>query len=119
MFKSISTNEEQKGKRVTILSLNNLKHQQEIGNPNWQQKYQTANSSHYQPYSNLKDNRVILDKPYLKPNYSNFEYQHFPEKNPFLSNYQQNFNEVKDLKLARNERKSNLIKNSEIFVFFL
>ena len=43
-----------------------------LGRPEWQQKWETKYQEFYTE-KDLHNNREILNKPYLKPNYSGFE----------------------------------------------
>lgn len=52
----------------------------------------------------LKGNRVDINKPYLKPNYSNFEYVHFPNKEPFMTSNKRDF---KQYQIAKEENLGN------------
>lgn len=53
----------------------------------------------------LENNKVKLDKPYLKPNYSNFEFKHFPNKEPFLTSNKRDF---KPFSIEHKEKNKNL-----------
>ena len=88
MFASISINPPcPSGKRVVGKPVEGNNTNYTLGRPEWQQKWETK----YQEYFTEKDlhnNREILNQPYLKPNYSGFEYVHFPNKEPFLTSNQ-------------------------------
>ena len=61
-----------------------------FGRPEWQQKLATTHN-HFYDLKDLKGNREILDKPYLKRDYSGFKLIHFPQKRPFLTSNARDF----------------------------
>ena len=65
-----------------------------FGRKEWQQKFQTTTNEFY-TLKNLKGNREILDKPYLKRYYSGFNLIHFPQKKPFLTSNARDFVPIK------------------------
>ena len=94
MFASISQNPPiPHGKRVVGKPVEGNNTQYTLGLPEWQQKWETKYQEHYTE-KDLHNNREILDKPYLKPNYSNFEYVHFPNKEPFLTSNRRDFKPI-------------------------
>ena len=89
-----------------------------LGCPEWQQKWETKYQEFYTE-KDLHNNREILNKPYLKPNYSGFEYVHFPNKEPFLTSNQRDFKPIymtdKD-RAVLDEKTKNFIRNSKIIL---
>ena len=89
-----------------------------LGRPEWQQKWETKYQEFYTE-KDLHNNREILNKPYLKPNYSEFEYVHFPNKEPFLTSNQRDFKPIymtdKD-RAVLDEKTKNFIRNSKIIL---
>ena len=89
-----------------------------LGRPEWQQKWETKYQEFYTE-KDLHNNREILNKPYLKPNYSGFEYVHFPNKEPFLTSNQRDFKPIymtdKD-RAVLDEKTKNFIRNSKIIL---
>jgi len=61
-----------------------------FGRPEWQQKFATTHN-HFYDLKKLTGNREILDKPYLKRDYSGFKLIHFPQKRPFLTSNARDF----------------------------
>ena len=119
MFASISENPEMySSKRVIGRPKEGNENQYSFGRPEWQQKYQSEFQDKYTE-KNVYGNREILDKPYLKPNYSGFEYVHFPNKEPFLTSNQRDFKEIimtdKD-RAVLDEKTKNFIRNSKIIL---
>lgn len=56
----------------------------------------------------------LADKPYLKSNYSNIEYVHFPNKEPFLTSNKRDFKPLPFAKKENNEKSKEFIKASKI-----
>ena len=119
MFASISQNPPiPHGKRVVGKPVEGNNTQYTLGLPEWQQKWETKYQEHYTE-KDLHNNREILDKPYLKPNYSNFEYVHFPNKEPFLTSNRRDFKPIHMTEKARavlDEKTRNFIRNSKIIL---
>ena len=119
MFASISINPPcPSGKRVVGKPVEGNNTNYSLGRPEWQQKWETK----YQEYFTEKDlhnNREILNQPYLKPNYSGFEYVHFPNKEPFLTSNQRDFKPIHMAEKDRavlDEKTKNFIRNSKIIL---
>ena len=119
MFASISINPPcPSGKRVVGKPVEGNNTNYSLGRPEWQQKWETK----YQEYCTEKDlhnNREILNQPYLKPNYSGFEYVHFPNKEPFLTSNQRDFKPIHMAEKDRavlDEKTKNFIRNSKIIL---
>lgn len=119
MFASISINPPcPSGKRVVGKPVEGNNTNYTLGRPEWQQKWETK----YQEYFTEKDlhnNREILNQPYLKPNYSGFEYVHFPNKEPFLTSNQRDFKPIHMTEKDRavlDEKTKNFIRNSKIIL---
>ena len=119
MFASISINPPcPSGKRVVGKPVEGNNTNYSLGRPEWQQKWETK----YQEYFTEKDlhnNREILNQPYLKPNYSGFEYVHFPNKEPFLTSNQRDFKPIHMAEKDRavlDEKTTNFIRNSKIIL---
>ena len=119
MFASISQNPPiPHGKRVVGKPVEGNNTQYTLGLPEWQQKWETKYQEHYKE-KDLHNNREILDKPYLKPNYSNFEYVHFPNKEPFLTSNRRDFKPIHMTEKDRavlDEKTRNFIRNSKIIL---
>ena len=91
MFSTISENKgKPDSKRVCGLPLKSYKSNFSFGLPEWQQKITTINRELHSP-KKLTGNREILNKEYLKPNYSGFKLIHFPQKKPFLTSNSRDF----------------------------
>ena len=91
MFRTISENKgKQDCKRVLGLPLKSYKSNVSLGRPEWQQLYTTTMREFHCP-KKLTGNREILDKEYLKPNFSGFQLIHFPQKKPFLTSNARDF----------------------------
>ena len=91
MFRAISEN---KGRKECIriygVPLRSNRVNFSFGRPEWQQKY-TTTTGEFHCKKKLTDNRHILDKEYLKPNFSGFKLIHFPQKKPFLTSNARDF----------------------------
>jgi hypothetical protein len=67
----------------------------------------------------MGNNRIELkDREYLKNNFSNFEYKHFPSKQPFMTSNMRDFKEIEiyenTSKKKSNKEKSSLINASQV-----
>ena len=90
--------------------------QYSLGLPEWQQKFQSTHRDLYTPKP-LEGNRAVLNKPYLKPNYSGFQLNLFPQEQPFLTSNLRDYNYKKLKKEDRallDEKTKNFIKQSKI-----
>jgi len=91
MFRTISENKGRKESiRVYGIPLKSNRHNFDFGRTEWQQKFSTTNRI-FHDTKNIYGNREILDKDYLKPNYSGFKLIHFPQKKPFLTSNARDF----------------------------
>jgi len=117
MFHSLSENKKEKPSiRVYYTPLNSNRVNFTFGRPEWQQKYSTT-TGEFHCNKKLTDNRIILDKEYLKPNYSGFKLIHFPQKKPFLTSNARDFisfNIKPEERSKLNEERLNFLKNSKI-----
>ena len=117
MFSTISENRGRKESiRVYGIPIKSNKVNYSIGRPEWQQKY-TTTTGEFHCNKKLTDNRVILDKEYLKPNYSGFKLIHFPQKKPFLTSNARDFisfNIKPEERSKLNEERLNFLRNSKI-----
>lgn len=60
---------------------------------------------------------MILDKSYLKPNYSHFDYIHFPSSDPFLTTYKRDIKPINNKREKEEKRNfKELIKASQIIL---
>ena len=85
MFRTISENKGRKESiRVYLKPIRANRVNFSIGFPEWQQQYKTTTNDFYCK-KKLNDNRFIIEKDYLKPNFSGFKLVHFPQKKPFLT----------------------------------
>ncbi len=117
MFSTISENRGRKESiRVYGIPIKSNKVNFSLGRPEWQQKYSTT-TGEFHCNKKLTDNRIILDKEYLKPNYSGFKLIHFPQKKPFLTSNARDFisfNIKPEERSKLNEERLNFLKNSKI-----
>jgi len=117
MFSTISENRGRKESiRVYGIPIKSNKVNFSLGRPEWQQKYSTT-TGEFHCNKKLTDNRIILDKEYLKPNYSGFKLLHFPQKKPFLTSNARDFisfNIKPEERSKLNEERLNFLKNSKI-----
>ena len=91
MFRNISENKGRKESiRIYGIPLKSNISNFEFGIPEWQQKYSTT-TGEFHTKKKLTGNREILDKEYLKPNFSGFKLIHFPPKQPFLTSNTRDF----------------------------
>ena len=91
MFSKLSLNRKVPGGKRTFDSIMcSNKSSFSFGLPEWQQSY-TTTSKIFHSKKNLKDNIAILDKDYLKPNFSGFKLIHFPQAKPFLTSNRRDF----------------------------
>lgn len=119
MFSSLSVNPDVgNGKRVCGKPIDSQKVNFSLGRPEWQQKYQST-SSEYHCKKQLTGNRAILTQEYLKPNYSNFELTHSPQKNPFLTSNARDYkkyNSKSNVFSEDEKEKIKFIRNSHIIL---
>ena len=117
MFHSLSENKKEKPSiRVYYTPLNSNRVNFTFGRPEWQQKYSTTTNEFYNK-KKLSDNRIILQKDYLSPNYSGFKLIHFPQKAPFLTSNKRDFIEFKrteEEKSKLNQKQLKLLRESKI-----
>ena len=97
MFKTISINRPiRQGKRKIIGKIiDSQKVNFSIGRPEWQQDINSTSRIFYDVKS-LNDNKVVLDKKYLKSNYSQVDIQNYPIDNQFMTS---NLRDYKTLSL--------------------
>ena len=117
MFRALSENKGRKESiRVYGIPLKSNRHNFDFGRPEWQQKLATTTRTYHDP-KNLYGNREILDKEYLKSNYSGFKLIHFPQKKPFLTSNARDFVPfiLKDEEKSKlNEEQLKFLKESKI-----
>ena len=91
MFATITEDKGKKTcKRICGRPLESNKVNFNFGRPEWQQKFSSTSREYHSP-KKLKGNREILDKDYLKPNFSGFKLIHFPQEKPFLTSNARDF----------------------------
>lgn len=119
MFASITENPIlPHGKRVCGKPVDSQETNFEFGLPEWQQKWTTKYRDYYTE-KDLRECKNILDKPYLKPNYSCFEYLDFPSPQPFLTSNMRDFKPIHMTEKDRavlDENTKNFIRNSKIIL---
>jgi hypothetical protein len=116
MFSNLSINPFLVEGRIVDRPQKGNKSQYSLGLPEWQQDYQSTHRDLYTP-KNLHGNRAVLDKPYLKPNYSGFQLHLFPQEKPFLTSNLRDYNYKKlknEDKAILDEKTRSFIKNSKI-----
>ena len=117
MFRSISENKDRiESIRVYKQPLNSNKVNFSFGLPEWQQKYSTTTNEFYTK-KKLTGNREIINKEYLKSNYSGLQLIHFPQKEPFLTSNKRDFkiyNRTKEEKSKLNEEQIKFLRTSKI-----
>ena len=111
MFSNLSINPFLVEGRIVDRPQKGNKSQYSLGLPEWQQDYQSTHRDLYTP-KNLHGNRAILDKPYLKPNYSGFQLHLFPQEKPFLTSNLRDYN----YKKLKNEDKAILDEKTRNFI---
>ena len=100
MFNTISINQPiRQGKKKVEKIIDSQKVNFTIGRPEWQQEIKTT-SQIFHDIKRLTDNSIILNKNYLKRNFSQIDFQHFPQDNPFLTS---NLRDYKELNLRSKE----------------
>ena len=105
MFRKISINKPIKqGKRKIINIVDSQKVNYSIGRPEWQQEIKST-SRIFHDVKKLTDNRYILNKNYLKHNYSQIDLHNYPQENPFLTSNRRDFKtlNLKDISKLKSE----------------
>ena len=91
MFKTISINPPiRQGKKKINRIIDSQKVNFSFGRPEWQQKIQST-SRIFHDVKRLNDNTMILDKNYLKRNYSQVDIQNYPSDKPFMTSNMRDF----------------------------
>ena len=91
MFKTISINQPIKqGKKKVNKIIDSQKVNFSFGSPEWQQDIQST-SRIFHDVKRLTDNTMILDKKYLKRNYSQVDIQNYPQDKPFMTSNMRDF----------------------------
>ena len=117
MFKTISINRPiRQGKRKIIGKIiDSQKVNFSLGRPEWQQDINSTSRIFYDVKS-LNDNKVILNKKYLKSNYSQVDIQNYPIDNQFMTS---NLRDYKTLSLKSDSEvksESELVKARMKFI---
>ena len=85
MFRTISINKPiNHGKKAVNKIIDSQKVNFSIGRPEWQQDIKSTSQIFYDK-KRLTDNKIILNKNYLKRNYSQIDLQNFPQENHFMT----------------------------------
>ena len=91
MFKTISINQPIKqGKKRVNKIIDSQKVNFSFGRPDWKQDIQST-SRIFHDVKRLTDNTMILDKKYLKRNYSQVDIQNYPHDKPFMTSNMRDF----------------------------
>jgi len=102
MFRTISINPPIKhGKRKVGKIIDSQKVNFSIGRPEWQEEIKSTSQIYYDK-KRLTDNKMILNKKYLKRNYSQVDLHNYPQENPFMTSNKRDFKTI------------NIDRNSEI-----
>ena len=102
MFKTISINKPIKhGKKRIGKIIDSQKVNFSIGRPEWQEDIKSTSQIFYDR-KKIEDNKFILDKAYLKRNYSQINLKNYPQDNHYMTSNKRDF------------KKININRNSEI-----
>ena len=102
MFRTISINKPIKhGKKRIGKIIDSQKVNFSIGRPEWEEDIQSTSQIFYDR-KKITDNKFILDKPYLKRNYSQINLKNYPQDNHYMTSNKRDF------------KKLNTNRNSEI-----
>ncbi|MCQ2819121.1 MAG: hypothetical protein MJ252_17805 [archaeon] len=104
--------------RVCGKPMNSQESNFSFGRPEWQQNWTTVNKIFHNE-KNIKESKIILDKPYLKANYSTLQFNHDPSKDPFLTSNKRDFKEIHmrpEDRSVLDSKTKNLIRNSKIIL---
>ena len=116
MFRTISTNKPiRTGKKRVFTIIDSQKVNYSIGRPEWQQEIKSTSRMFYDVKS-LFNNRIDLNKNYLKRNFSQIDFQNYPQSNHFMTS---NMRDFKPLNLKKNsdiKSDSETLKNRMKFV---
>ena len=116
MFSGLSINPFLTEGRIVERPQQSNQSQFDLGNPDIKYKIQSTHRDLYTPKP-LNGNRAVLNKPYLKPNYSGFQLKLFPQEKPFLTSNLRDFTYKKlrnEDKAILDEKTKNFIRNSKI-----
>jgi hypothetical protein len=118
MFSTISENLGRQSSKYIFygVPLKSNKTNYSLGRPEWQQEFTTTNRELHN-VKKLTGNREIIDKDYLKPNYSGFKLIHFPQEKPFLTSNGRDFiffNPKPEEKSKLNEEQLKFLRESKV-----
>ena len=121
MFRTISLNElKRHGKKQFSQTKESRKDNFTLGLPEWQQEIKSTSQIFFDQ-KRLTNNRYILNKKYLNKHYSQFDFIHSIQKNPFLTSNRRDYHLMKvksesDLRAEYDEAKKRkrLIQESHI-----
>ena len=116
MFRTISINKpEKQGKKKFINIIDSQKVNYSIGRPEWQQEFKST-SRIFHDVKNLNDNRFILNKNYLKKNYSQIDFLNYPQDNPFLTSNRRDFKAIDTKKDSELKSEIENVKNKMKYI---